>query len=168
MHRTSMRYAFILFSLFTISFFPFSNCYCGYGGLPQMINAPGEKVVIVDPRLHAWGAYSPSGVLIRSGLATCGANWCKDMDSPCHTETGTFRVLHMGGANCKSPSFPIPKGGSPMPYCMYFNEAQALHGHYHVVNGNISHGCVRMSVGDAKWLHNNFVQRGTLVVVFPY
>jgi lipoprotein-anchoring transpeptidase ErfK/SrfK len=51
---------------------------------------------------------------------------------------------------------------------MYFNKWQALHGSYQLANDNISHGCVRMSVSDAKWLRTNFVRIGTLVVVLPY
>lgn len=136
--------------------------------LPRQIDPPGEKLILVSPREHAWGAYSPSGNLIRSGLASAGANWCKDMHSTCHTEVGSFRIRTLGGASCKSPSFPLPKGGSPMPYCMYFNSAQALHGSYNVVDGNISHGCVRMHVGDAKWLRYNFAERGTLVLIQSY
>src|SRR5262249_6029429 len=128
----------------------------------------GEKVIVVSPRSHSWGAYDANGVLVHSGLASAGANWCKDMHRVCHTETGRFRIRTLGSSDCKSPSFPIPKGGSPMPYCMYFNSAQALHGSPHVVNGNISHGCVRMHVDDARWLRYNFAEIGTLVEVLPY
>lgn len=136
--------------------------------LPSMIDPPGEKVIVVDPASHSWGAYAPNGMLVRSGLASAGANWCSDMGRQCHTDVGTFRIRTLGSAGCKSPSFPIPRGGAPMPYCMYFNEVQALHGHPHVVAGNISHGCVRLRVGDARWLRYNFANIGTLVVVRPY
>jgi lipoprotein-anchoring transpeptidase ErfK/SrfK len=37
-----------------------------------------------------------------------------------------------------------------------------------VVEGNISHGCVRMHVVDAEWLRYSFVNYGTKVVVKPY
>lgn len=136
--------------------------------LPQQISPPGERVIVVDPREHRWGAYLPDGQLVRSGMASAGANYCKDMHQPCHTEVGEFRIRSLGSGSCKSPSFPIPKGGSPMPFCMYFNAAQALHGSYHVVDGNISHGCVRLHVADAKWLRFNFATIGTLVVIQPY
>lgn len=136
--------------------------------LPQQINPPGEKMVLVDPIEHAWGAYTSDGRLVRSGLASAGADWCHDMNSQCHTEIGSFRVRSLGSKSCASPSFPIPHGGAPMPYCMYFNKYQALHGSYNVVHGNISHGCVRMRVADAQWLRNNFVNIGTLVVIRPY
>lgn len=158
----------ILFSSFLTLLGYISLTSYASSGLPLNISPPGEKLILVDPQLHAWGAYTPDGRLIRSGLASAGANWCRDMHSQCHTEVGSFRIRSLGSGGCKSPSFPLPKGGSPMPYCMYFTPAQALHGSYHVVNGNISHGCVRMNVGDAKWLRFNFAEIGTLVVVKPY
>lgn len=136
--------------------------------LPSRISSPGEKMVLVDPIEHAWGAYDANGTLIRSGLASAGADWCADMDSQCHTETGSFRVRSLGSKSCVSPSFPMPRGGAPMPYCMYFTRYQALHGSYDVRHANISHGCVRMHVADAQWLRNNFVNVGTLVVIKPY
>lgn len=137
--------------------------------LPAQIDPPGERLVLVDPNEHAWGAYDANGRLIRSGLASAGADWCEDLGRECHTWTGSFRVRSLGSSSCKSPSFPLKTGGgAPMPYCMYFNEYQALHGSYDVRHANISHGCVRMRVADAAWLRNNFVRVGTLVVIRPY
>lgn len=136
--------------------------------MPGQISPPGEKMVLVDPQEHAWGAYDANGRLVRSGLASAGSNWCEDLGRPCHTIIGHHRVRSLGGFNCVSPSFPLPKGGAPMPYCMYFNQWQALHGSYELAHANISHGCVRMRVADAKWLRFNFVNIGTLVVILPY
>jgi lipoprotein-anchoring transpeptidase ErfK/SrfK len=136
--------------------------------MPAQISPPGEKMVLVDPQEHAWGAYDASGRLIRSGVAAAGADWCKDMGQECHTSTGSFRVRSLGSKNCVSPTFPMPHGGAPMPYCMYFTPEQALHGSYEVRRANISHGCVRLHVADAAWLRFHFVDVGTLVVVEPY
>jgi len=136
--------------------------------LPSYIDPPGEKLVLVDPVEHAWGAYDASGRLIRSGVASTGKDWCDDMGEECHTSVGSFRVRSLGSASCTSPSFPIPNGGAPMPYCMYFTPYQALHGSYEVGRANLSHGCVRMRVADARWLRYNFVEIGTLVVIKPY
>jgi hypothetical protein len=144
--------------------------------LPSSIPAPGEKLVLVNPRTHAWGAYSSNGNLVHWGLASAGANWCSDIQRTCHTQVGSFRIYALGDEDCYSTRFPIPTGGAPMPYCMYFNGNQALHGSLNVVHGNISHGCVRMRPSDAQWLRYNFVegpdeyngQRGTLVVILPY
>jgi L,D-transpeptidase catalytic domain len=127
-----------------------------------------EKVVIIDPKVHAWGAYGADGNLQRAGLATAGSNWCPDIKRPCRTSSGTFRIYSLGESSCKSHIFPKPKGGAPMPYCMYFNGGQALHGSGEVVEANVSHGCVRMRVPDAEWLRFNFANVGTKVVVKPY
>jgi lipoprotein-anchoring transpeptidase ErfK/SrfK len=140
-----------------------------FSNLPNTIATPGEKVVIVDPRVHAWGAYAANGKLIRSGLATAGASWCSDIGRPCRTKTGTFRIYSLGDSDCVSSKYPIDEGGgAPMPYCMYFNGSQGLHGSYNVVAGNASHGCVRMRVSDAEWLRFNFVNVGTKVIIKPY
>lgn len=136
--------------------------------LPAYINSPGEKMVVVSPSEHAWGAYDASGRLIRSGVASAGADWCKDIGRECRTDVGSFRVRSLGNRNCVSPSFPVGRGGAPMHYCMYFTPYQALHGSNDVRHANISHGCVRLHVADAAWLRFNFVNIGTLVVIEPY
>ena len=63
-----------------------------------------------------------------------------------------------------------------MPYCMFFNGGQALHGSNQVVRANASHGCVRVHVSDAKWLRYHFVEgpsaanfyHGTKIIIKPY
>lgn len=135
--------------------------------LPKQIRT-SERVVVVDPRVHAWGAYSSDGNLIKAGLATAGSSWCKDIGRSCRTKVGAFRVQSLGHAKCKSSIYPLPKGGAPMPYCMFFNKNQGLHGSYNVVEGNVSHGCVRLRVRDAEWLRFQFVHIGTKVIVRPY
>lgn len=138
--------------------------------IPQHINTYGEKVVIIDPVVHVWGAYDADGNLVRSGLATAGNSWCPDIGRACRTRSGSFRIISLGSPYCKSTRYPLPNGGAPMPYCMYFNGNQGLHGTYGggVVEGNISHGCVRLHVEDAQWLRYNFVNIGTKVIVKPY
>lgn len=146
--------------------------------MPTYINPPGEKVVVVDPSIHEWGAYDPDGTLVNSGIATAGNSWCKDIRRSCRTKVGSFRVYSLGSKGCKSSKFPIPRGGAPMPYCMFFNGGQALHGSApgNVIRANVSHGCVRLKVKDAEWLRFNFVEgptsqngfRGTRVIVRPY
>lgn len=137
--------------------------------LPHHISTT-EKEVLVDPNVHAFGAYNSDGELVRAGLVSAGSDWCPDLGRRCHTASGTFRVNSLGSPHCKSSMFPIPHGGAPMPYCMFFHRNQALHGSpdHEVVEGNISHGCVRMHVFDAEWLRYNFVNVGTKVVVRPY
>lgn len=129
-----------------------------------------EKLVLVDPNVHRWGAYDSKGDLVREGLATAGNHYCEDIGRACKTPTGSFRVWSLGSYNCKSSKYPLPRGGGLMPYCMYFGSQQALHGSPDgaVVEGNISHGCVRLKIPDAEWLRYNFVNIGTKVVVKSY
>lgn len=145
--------------------------------LPEFIKNQAEKVILVDPNEHAWGAYSAKGKLIRWGIATAGAAWCADLGHACRTNAGTFRISSLGGNNCMSNKFPVTaNGGAPMPYCMYFNGGQAIHGSSEVEYANVSHGCVRVHVDDAKWLRYHFVEgpslynnyRGTKVVIKSY
>lgn len=142
----------------------------GRSSMPSQISPPGEKVIIVDPNIHAFGAYSSDGTLLRSGLATAGSGYCRDLRRGCRTKPGTFRIFSLGSAGCISHKFPLPRGGAPMPYCMYFHGGQALHGSpsSHVVYGNISHGCVRLHVEDARWIRFNFAQYGTKVIIKSY
>lgn len=145
---------------------------------PTQIEPPDEKFIVVNPRKHAWGAYNADGELVAYGLASAGANYCQDIKKPCRTKTGTYRIYAMGDQRCYSARFPLPNGGAPMPYCMYFNRNQALHGSPagSVVRDNISHGCVRMHVADAKWLRYHFVEgptednayEGTKVIILSY
>jgi len=128
----------------------------------------GEKIIIVDPNKHTWKAFSENGKLVKSGLATAGNRWCGDIGRPCKTKSGVFHVYSLGSSNCVSKKFPVGIGGAPMPYCMYFNGGQGIHGSHEVVPGNISHGCVRVHVSDARWLRYNFVRVGTKVVIKPY
>lgn len=148
-----------------------------YAPFPKQIQPPQEKLVVVDPSIYAWGAYDADGTLVRWGPASAGSDWCRDLDSPCHTRSGSFRVYSLGSSDCISHKFPLPRGGAPMPYCMYFNNGQALHGEPNGLPGyNASHGCVRLYVNDAEWLRYDFIDgpdstndyRGTRVIVGPY
>lgn len=140
-----------------------------FSPFPLQIDAPGENVVVVDPAFLAWGAYDGNGELVRWGPASAGADFCKDISEPCQTKEGSFRVVTLGSSDCYSTKFPLPKGGAPMPYCMYFNGGQALHGEPNGLPGyNASHGCVRLYVNDAEWLRYDFIDQGTRVVVRGY
>ena len=140
--------------------------------LPELIHANGEKTILVDPGEHAFGAYASNGQLIRWGIATAGASQCAGTNDSCRTKTGQFRIYSLGDGGCASDKY----DGAPMPYCMFFNGGQALHGSSAVQFDNISHGCIRLHVDDAKWLRYHFVEgpslanhyRGTRVVVKSY
>ena len=136
--------------------------------MPGHMNTNGQRTIIVDPNKHVWAAYDSNGNLVKAGLATAGASWCADIGRSCKTRSGTFRIQSLGHSGCKSSIYPKPRGGAPMPYCMFFNRNMALHGSNHVVEGNASHGCVRLRVSDAEWLRFNFANVGTKVIVRPY
>lgn len=148
-----------------------------FAPFPKHIQTQGEKLVVIDPANNAWGAFDSDGNLVRWGPASAGANYCRDLEKPCHTHEGDYRIYSLGSSDCYSTKFPLPDGGAPMPYCMYFNNGQALHGEPNGLPGyNASHGCVRMYVNDAEWLRYDFAEgptsdngyRGTRVVVEPY
>jgi lipoprotein-anchoring transpeptidase ErfK/SrfK len=134
--------------------------------IPQRI-ATREKVIVIDPNVHVWGAYQ-NGDLVKSGLTTAGGNWCSDIGRSCRTTPGSFRISSLGGPGCKSTRYPVGKGGAPMPYCMFFNGNQSLHGSSEVIEANVSHGCVRLRVPDAAWIRYDFANVGTKVIVKPY
>lgn len=138
--------------------------------LPSTLNTNGHKTVLVDPKVHAWGAYDESGRLVRAGIATAGGKWCDDVKRPCKTPAGTFRIRSLGSPECKSSKYPKPHGGGLMPHCMFFTKNMALHGSPSnaVIEGNVSHGCVRMKIPDAEWMRYNFANIGTKVIVRPY
>lgn len=148
-----------------------------FSPFPRQVPAPGEKLVVVDATYDAWGAYDTDGTLVRWGPISAGSDYCRDTDEPCQTHPGSFRIFSLGSSECISHKFPLPDGGAPMPYCMYFNNGQALHGEPNGLPGyNASHGCVRLYVNDAEWLRYDFIEgpnsnnnyRGTRVLVRSY
>jgi L,D-transpeptidase ErfK/SrfK len=148
-----------------------------FSPFPKQIDPPQEKMLVFDPLHQAWGAYDTDGTLLRWGPASGGSDWCRDLEAPCHTHAGEFRMYSLGSSSCISHKFPLPDGGAPMPYCMFFNSGQAFHGEPNGLPGyNASHGCIRVYVNDAEWLRYDFVEppnesndyRGTKVVVGPY
>lgn len=166
MHKQSII-ALVILTLIFVSLNSKSQFYQEIDGSPyatsdapiaEYIHPLGEKLVVIDPREHVWGAYNLNGKLIRWGIASAGANFCADTRLSCRTKSGSFRIYLMGESNCSSNKYPIPGGGSPMPYCMYFHGNQALHGSNEVEYENISHGCVRVHIDDAKWLRYHFVE----------
>ncbi len=135
--------------------------------------APPEKIaekniVKINLTHGTWGAYDSEGTLVNSGKISGGKSYCPDIGKACKTATGTFTVYDKRGAKCKSKIFPVGKGGAPMPYCMFFHQGYAMHGSNSVPNYNASHGCIRMSPTDAKWLSDNFVKVGSTRVNVSY
>jgi L,D-transpeptidase ErfK/SrfK len=137
------------------------------------INSSGGKLILVDLTLRAWGAYSGDGKLVQWGPISGGQDYCPDVRRGCRTPVGRFKIYSKGGSDCISTKFPIPRGGAPMPYCMFFHKGYALHGSPAVPGYHASHGCVRMFTQDARWLNQNFIEtpkinndyQGTTVII---
>ena len=142
--------------------------YDSTSSLPNRIAPQGERVFIFSPRLLRWAAYDRQGYRVASGKANGGSHHCKDLDRPCRTPLGSHRIHSKGTASCISNKFPLPNGGAPMPYCMFFRGGYAIHGSPYISNNNTSHGCIRVHTAAAQWLHRYFLRHGTKVVVLPY
>jgi len=139
--------------------------------VPNNWNTNGEKTIVVNPQTLTWGAYDANSNLVRSGIATAGADFCPDVQRACRTSVGSFRIYAMGDETCASKSFPVGEGGALMPFCMFFNGGQTLHGspdQLMQIRSNISHGCVHLRIPDAEWLRYHFINRGTKVIILPY
>ena len=133
----------------------------------------GKKYFIFDPQRAAWAAYNAQGNRVMTGSASGGMDFCKDINEPCRTVTGTYHVFNKKGPDCKSNEYPIARdgkvvGGAKMPYCMHFYDGFAIHAAYEVPEYNTSHGCIRVLPGAAKWLNENFIDVGTTVIILPY
>jgi L,D-transpeptidase ErfK/SrfK len=149
-----------------------------FAPFPRHMDTVNEKLVYVAPKERAWGVYAEDGSLVRWGPLSAGASACPDQhDKSCHTTAGSYRVYSLGSSGCISHKYPKPNGGAPMPYCMFFNNGQALHGSPGgIVGYNASHGCVRLYVNDAEWLRYDFIEgpnannkyQGTKVIVEDY
>lgn len=119
-----------------------------------------EKVIIVDQDKLAWGAYNEQGNLVKWGPISSGKNYCRDINRSCLTVNGVYHIFSKKDHRCRSNSFPVGRGGSHMPYCMFFYRGYALHGSPYVVGHRGSHGCIRLFTQDAKWLNEKFVSTG--------
>lgn len=123
---------------------------------------------VFSPRTLNFKAINDNGRVVRTGRASGGKGYCRDIGRSCRTPSGSFRIISKGGAGCRSSRYPVGRGGAPMPYCMFFSRYYAIHGSPDVPNYNASHGCIRVRPSDARWLSNNFIRIGTKVIVRSY
>ncbi|WP_133131048.1 L,D-transpeptidase [Legionella yabuuchiae] len=141
----------------------------GRSYFPKEIKSIGKKQFYFDPKVAAWAAYDKDGKRVMTGSASGGKDFCEDINKPCRTVTGTFKVYNKRGIDCKSGEYPIQTdGGAKMPYCMYFYRGFTIHAAYEVPPTNSSHGCVRVLPSAAKWLNEEFIDIGTQVTVLSY
>lgn len=154
---------------------------CATVGQTPVVTKPAppvaEKILVIDLARMQWQAFDEHHQLLKEGRAVGGRAWCPDTKAPCRTPVGLFRVQRTGGAGCVSHTFPMPHGGAPMPYCMFFRGGYAIHGWRSTLpQRHASHGCVRVTVEDARWLNQHFLDRpnpqsghaGTKIQILPY
>ncbi len=136
-----------------------------FSPFPHEIKNTGKKLLFVSLRLKAFAAYDKQGQLLHWGPISGGRDWCNDIDGPCKTALGSYRIIRKQGPECESSIFPIETdGGAPMPYCMHYYRGFALHGS-NLPGYHASHGCIRLFFDDAKWLNLHFIKIETKVIV---
>lgn len=141
----------------------------GLNYFPKQIESRGKRHFVFDPKISAWAAYDEEGQLVMTGSGSGGKDFCEDVDQPCRTITGNFKVYNKRGEECKSGEYPVEtEGGARMPYCMYFYRGFTIHAAYEVPPYPSSHGCIRVWPSAAKWLNEEFMTIGTLVTVLSY
>jgi lipoprotein-anchoring transpeptidase ErfK/SrfK len=137
-------------------------------GFPTERVATGKPVFIYNPNSLYWAVYDSQGQLMKTGHGSSGREYCPDLGHGCKTPSGTYHIYSKAGPGYKSKIFPMPRGGAPMPYAMFFSGGYAVHGSYDIPNFNASHGCVRISAPDAAWLNQDVLTNGSTVIVYPY
>ncbi len=134
----------------------------------NQIKPAGSNVFVFEPRTLRWTVYGSNGKVIRSGKAVGGQRYCHDVRRACYTPVGSYRVYSKQGPGFRSSKFPLPHGGAPMPYAMFFRGGFAIHGSNQMPNRNASHGCIRVYPSDARWLSQNALSVGSKVVIKSY
>lgn len=128
--------------------------------LDKAINEPGKKIIVI---LSEQKVYVYDGdKLVKTFLASTGV-----LAHP--TVTGRYEIwiklesTTMSGGEGKE-KYTLPN----VPWTMYFYKDYGIHGTYwhHDFGHPMSHGCVNLSIPDAKWLFD-WASIGTPVWVIP-
>ena len=53
-------------------------------------------------------------------------------------------------------------------YMRFHNNGTGFHGVNKLIGKNVSHGCVRLTIENAKWLNIEFAEIGTEVIIREY
>jgi hypothetical protein len=132
-----------------------------YPGTPADYSGHWVAINLYEQNLVAYDGGMPAmATLVSSGLKN--GRW----DTP----TGTYQIGVrveagiMSGAEGRADYYSLDK----VPYAQYFNGLISLHGTYwHQSFGYPqSHGCVNLSVSDAKWLYEQWLGEGSTVYVY--
>lgn len=126
-----------------------------------------DKLFVIDKTLQVFGAYE-YGTLVRWGIVSTG-------DTETKTPSGRFNFNWRAKERVSSLSPPGEQW--TMHWVMNFHHERGIHVHQYPlpVGGPVSHGCVRTTEADAKWLFNwadtwrwrneSLVGQGTTVIV---
>lgn len=120
-----------------------------------------DKLITVDigkQRLYAW----EGGQILKEFKVSTGMRYTP-------TVKGSFKIrTRIEKQNMKGNYPPYePYFLKDVPYVMFFYQGYAIHGTYwhNKFGSRASHGCVNLSVEDAKWVFD-WAQIGTRVEVF--
>ncbi|HUF09701.1 MAG TPA: L,D-transpeptidase [Rhodothermales bacterium] len=126
-----------------------------------------DKLFVIDKTLQVFGAYE-YGALVRWGIVSTG-------DTETRTPSGRFNFNWR--AKDRVSSLSPPGEEWRMFWVMNFHHERGIHVHQYPlpVGGPVSHGCVRTTEADAKWLFNwadtwrwkdeKLVSQGSTVIV---
>ena len=141
---------------------------------------PYSNAVVVDLNNHVWIACK-NGEVVNVGVAAGGRRYCPEDGSNCRTPIGTFPITRKYGYNKRSIKYPLEcinkkKCGAKMYWFMRFGpiSGEGIHGNDETQRTpfeklkNVSHGCVRTRIEQARWLNQQFVTEQTKIVVLPY
>jgi lipoprotein-anchoring transpeptidase ErfK/SrfK len=109
---------------------------------------------IGDQRITAYQGTSP----LKSALVSTGVAWTP-------TPIGRYAIYTKIQSQAMSgPGYYLPG----VPWVMYFTGAYAIHGTYwhHNFGRPMSHGCVNLTIDDAKWFYD-WAEIGTPVILHP-
>ncbi|MCS7220114.1 MAG: LysM peptidoglycan-binding domain-containing protein [Anaerolineae bacterium] len=122
---------------------------------PQPVHAPaGEKWIDINVTTQTLSAYEGDKLVFTTKVSTGTRRY--------PTVLGKFRIrTKLRSQTMAGPGYYLPN----VPYVMYFYAGYAIHGTYwHNDFGRPrSHGCVNLSIPDAKWLYE-WAPIGTLVI----
>jgi lipoprotein-anchoring transpeptidase ErfK/SrfK len=122
----------------------------------RLAPTPGKwiDVGLSDQRIVAYQGTTP----LKSVLVSTGVGWTP-------TPIGRYAIYTKLASQAMSgPGYYLPG----VPWVMYFTGAYAIHGTYwhHNFGTPMSHGCVNLTIDDAKWFYD-WAEVGTPVVTHP-
>ena len=126
----------------------------GTSAQPRPATGDGERWIDVNLSTQTLVAYVGQKAVFRTQVSTGTPR------TP--TVAGTYRVyVKHKSTRMRGPGYDLPN----VPYVMYFYKGYGLHGTYWHNNFGtpMSHGCVNLSVDDARWLYD-WASVGTKVV----